>query len=966
MKQNFNQDLKKLQPLIDLFLNNIDAYKSGKYNEANTRTNFIDPFFELLGWDMRNKQGYAEMYRDVIVEDSIKIEGKPKAPDYSFRVGGQRKFFVEAKKPSVYIKEDIGPAYQVRRYAYTAKLPLSILTDFEEFAVYDTRIKPRPKDSASVGRIFYCTYKEYKENFDFIYNTFSKEAILKGSFDKYIQDNKRRGTSEVDKEFLKLIETWRINLAKNIAINNKKLDIYHLNRSVQKIIDRIIFLRIVEDRNIEKYGKLIEIVKQKGIYKSFNDYIKIADKKYNSGLFDYRGWIADLKIDDKIFKDIVNTMYYPQCPYEFSVLPVEILGNIYEQFLGKVITLTESHHAKIEEKPEVRKAGGVYYTPQYIVNYIVKNTVGQKLKNKSTKPQNVENITILDPACGSGSFLLGAYDYLLNWHLEYYIQEKRIKKAIRENKIYQAGENNYRLTIQEKRKILLNNIYGVDIDEQAVEVTKLSLLIKLLEDEKQESAGRLFSKYNQGALLPNLSSNIKCGNSLIGPDFYEGQNLNLFDNEQMKKINAFDWKKHFEEIFDKGGFDVVIGNPPYIDSEEMVRSSKEIRDYCSKNYETTKGNWDMYCVFSEKGIDLLREKGIFGFIIPNKFISLPYGDYLKKYFSKYQIKNIADYSCVDVFVTNNKKVNVYPIVIIVQKNTNKILGQYNQMVQDGGLIKLKYKKNFTIKLGDINWAKNFDPLETIIDKVTNKSKGISEIFIVENAATVAEAYEIKKIILDRNVKKGNFFKFVNTGTIDRYHVLWGKVNTNYIKDKYIKPIVLVSDLKKGFQSRFGQAESEKLILAGMVKNLEVVYDRGKILAGKSTIIIRYGDESEYKLKFLLGLLNSTLFSVLFRAINRYSSMSGGYISLNKNKIQNFYFPNINLSKPTDKVLYNNLTNLVDQMLEAQNKYRKVKSDSDKKIYKQRIDILDSQIDKLVYELYDLTDEEIKIVEGEVK
>ncbi len=966
MKQNFNQNLKKLQPLIDLFLNNIDAYKSGKYNEANTRTNFIDPFFELLGWDMRNKQGYAEMYRDVIVEDSIKIEGKPKAPDYSFRVGGQRKFFVEAKKPSVYIKEDIGPAYQVRRYAYTAKLPLSILTDFEEFAVYDTRIKPRPKDSASVGRIFYCTYKEYRENFDFIYNTFSKEAILKGSFDKYIQDNKRRGTSEVDKEFLKLIETWRINLAKNIAINNKKLDIYHLNRSVQKIIDRIIFLRITEDRNIEKYGKLIEIAKQKGIYKSFNDYIKIADKKYNSGLFDYKDWIADLKIDDKIFKDIVNTMYYPQCPYEFSVLPVEILGNIYEQFLGKVITLTESHHAKIEEKPEVRKAGGVYYTPQYIVDYIVKNTVGEKLKNKSTKPQNVENVTILDPACGSGSFLLGAYDYLLNWHLEYYIQEKKIKKAIRENKIYQAGENNYRLTIQEKRKILLNNIYGVDIDEQAVEVTKLSLLIKLLEDEKQESAGRLFSKYNQEALLPNLSSNIKSGNSLIGPDFYQKQNLNLFDNEQMKKINAFDWKKHFEKIFNKGGFDVVIGNPPYVDSEEMVRSSKEIRDYCSKNYETAKGNWDMYCVFSEKGMDLLQKGGIFGFIIPNKFISLPYGDHLKKYFSKYHIKNIADYSYVDVFITNNKKVNVYPIVIIVQKDTDKISGQYNQMMQDGGLIKLKYKKNFTIRSGDVNWAKNFDHLETIIDKVTNKSKGISEIFIVENAATVAEAYEIKKIILDGNVNKTDFFKFVNTGTIDRYHVLWGETNTNYIKDRYIKPIVLGSDLKKGFQSRFKQAESEKLILAGMVKNLEVVYDTGKILAGKSTIIIRYGDETKYKLKFLLGLLNSTLFSTLFRAINRYSSMSGGYISVNKNKIQNFYFPNINLSEPTDKILYDNLANLVDQILEAQKKYHEVKNDSDKKIYKQRIDILDSQIDKLVYELYELTDEEIKIVEGGVK
>nr|WP_235592113.1 type I restriction endonuclease [Leptospira noguchii] len=245
------EKIEKLKKLCNSFQSNIKEYKNNKYDEANTRVDFIDKFFECLDWDVRNNSNYAESYREVVREDKVIIEGKPKAPDYSFRIGGVRKFFLEAKKPSVNIKDEIEPAFQIRRYGYTAKLPLSILTDFEEFAIYDTRIKPEKTDKASVGRIFYCTYEEYEKHFEFIYNTFSKEAIYKGSFDKYIIENKnKKGSSEVDKEFLSLIEDWRESLAKNVAIKNKNLDIFSLNNSVQLIIDRIIFLRIAEDRNM--------------------------------------------------------------------------------------------------------------------------------------------------------------------------------------------------------------------------------------------------------------------------------------------------------------------------------------------------------------------------------------------------------------------------------------------------------------------------------------------------------------------------------------------------------------------------------------------------------------------------------------------------------------------------------------------------------------------------------------------
>src|SRR3989338_9063612 len=247
----------KITELIERFDRNSEVYRSGNYNETQVRREFIDPFFDALGWDVANKAGYAEQYKDVVHEDSIKVGVSLKAPDYSFRIGGQRKFFLEAKKPQVKIKEDVGPAYQLRRYAWTNKLPLSIVTDFEEFAVYDCRIKPDPDDKPSTARVLYLKCDAYPKRWDEIASIFSKDAILKGSFDKYAESNKRkRGTAEVDDEFLKEIESWRDELARSIALRNPNLSVRDLNYAVGKTIDRIIFLRMCEDRGVETYAQL--------------------------------------------------------------------------------------------------------------------------------------------------------------------------------------------------------------------------------------------------------------------------------------------------------------------------------------------------------------------------------------------------------------------------------------------------------------------------------------------------------------------------------------------------------------------------------------------------------------------------------------------------------------------------------------------------------------------------------------
>ncbi|MGH9634019.1 MAG: type I restriction endonuclease [Candidatus Angelobacter sp.] len=373
--------------LVDRFERNREAYKSGAYNETQVRREFLDPFFKALGWDIDNEQGYAEAYKDVVHEDAIKIGDGTRAPDYSFRIGGTRKFFLEAKRPSVDIKNDASPAFQLRRYAWTTKLPLSILTDFEEFAVYDCRVKPDQKDKASVARVLYIPFTEYATRWDEIASVFSRDAVLKGSFDKYAEENKaKRGTAAVDDAFLQTIESWRKALAENLALRNKKLTQRETNFAVQRIIDRIIFLRICEGRGIEDYGKLQALAGHDDMYPRLGQLFKEADDRYNSGLFHFKPekgrheppdqLTLSLDLDDKLLRGILKSLYYPESPYVFSALPADVLGQVYEQFLGKVIRLTEGHHAKVEDKPEVKKAGGVYYTPTYIVDYIVQNTVG--------------------------------------------------------------------------------------------------------------------------------------------------------------------------------------------------------------------------------------------------------------------------------------------------------------------------------------------------------------------------------------------------------------------------------------------------------------------------------------------------------------------------------------------------------------------------------------------------------------
>lgn len=615
--------------LIKTFDTYASNYTSAQYNETLLRDDFLDPFFRELGWDLSNTNGLPHASREVIKEEALVTKQGVKAPDFTFRTGGVRRFFVEAKRPSIAIKTGKAAAYQLRRYAWSAKLPLSILTSFKEFAVYDGRVRPSPNDAASKGRIFHCRYDELEEHWEWIEATFSKEAVAAGSLDRWLEKNKgTRGKSEVDEDFLKTIEKWRTDLAKNLAKNNSALTERDINYSVQRIIDRIIFLRICEARAIEEYGTLRSAAGKAKVYSHLVVLFQNADQKYNSGLFHFENersrdetpdtLTLDLSIDDTVLKSIIKELYYPNSPYEFSVLPSDILGQVYEQFLGKVIRLTAGHCAVVEFKPEVKKAGGVYYTPTYIVDYIVRNTLGALTRNKT--PSDIKDVSVLDPACGSGSFLIQAYQFLLDWYLAYYTSNNPQKAAKGQNAaVIELAPNQWRLTLAERKRILLRHIFGVDIDYQAVEVTKLSLLLKVLEGETEQTIQPTLAGLADRA-LPDLGNNIKCGNSLINPDYFDGEFQ--FDDEQFEKVNAFDWSgaDGFPKIMSNGGFSIVIGNPPYIFARELL--SQREKQYYSLRYNLAWEKHNTYLLFMEALLGLVAKKGMASFIVPNSWLTI--------------------------------------------------------------------------------------------------------------------------------------------------------------------------------------------------------------------------------------------------------------------------------------------------------------------------------------------------------
>ena len=949
--------------LIARFEANRSEYHKGHYNETQTRIDYVNPLFAALGWDMDNRDGLSELLREVVHEDAIKIGGTTKAPDYSFRIAGARKFFVETKKPTVNLFLTGAPAFQLRRYAWTVKMPLSILTNFEEFAVYDTRVPPDKKDAAKKARLDYFKYTDYADKWDEIAARFSHEAVLSGAFDRYAEQARdKRISVPVDVAFLAEISGWREKLARNIVQNNSGLGPRELNYAVQMIIDRLIFLRISEDRGVEPDFLLQPLMNKGGpVYPRLLDIFHRADARYNSGLFHFKtepgregpdDVTPRLTIDDRPLREIIASVYYPESPFEFSVFPADILGQVYEQFLGKVIHVS-GQTAEVEDKPEVKKAGGVYYTPTYIVDYIVRNTVGKLIDGKT--PTQIAKLTVLDPACGSGSFLIGAYQFLLDWHLKYYTENDRAKWAKGRNAtIYQfrkdaGGGELWRLTTAEKKRILLANLYGVDIDTQAVEVTKLSLLLKVLEGESAELIDNTL-KLLQERALPDLENNIKCGNSLIGPDFYADKKPEDFDLNARLKLNAFDWKSAFPKVMAGGGFDAVIGNPPYVLLQNMNQPASFI--YLAEHFRTAKYKIDTYHVFYETAVNLTRDSGYVGYITPNSFLRNRHALELRTLILEQSEVEVLRLFYYKVF--HNASVDT--AIIILRKfkpktshevrvmRSDKLLEEGSARSQKQALWAEHKDKEFSLSSGD--------QADTLLKKLNANSN----LGAFATAYFGIQTFDRKKFVADAQV--GDHFKpAIDGANITRFALLPFSDFVDF-RPEAIKSggkQTVYENARVGVR-QIGQVPVATLIPPG-IYSLNTIYN---VYIAKPT---------GYSLHFVLGLLESRMiqWNCLYSRIGE-RRLVDLFAQVKLSKLKQPYFllpvPPIDFSNPAEKAKHDkNGQRWWSSMLKLHKDKAGARLAQEKAILQQQIEATDAQIDRLVYDLYGLTEDEIKIVEA---
>ncbi|RPI16513.1 MAG: hypothetical protein EHM58_11745 [Ignavibacteriae bacterium] len=646
--------------------------------------------------------------------------------------------------------------------------------------------------------------------------------------------------------------------------------------------------------------------------------------------------------DDKDFGSICEELTELNSPYDFNSIPIHILGSIYERFLGKVVHTT-AKRVTIEEKPEVRKAGGVYYTPQYIVKYIVDNTIGKLIEGKT--PKEISKLRFADISCGSGSFLITVYDVLLQYHGKWYNDHP--EQAKKDGCILREGQ--WYLSLKQRRDILVNNVFGVDIDYQAVEVTQVSLFLKLLEDVTLSSANEMMVLFKE-KILPDLSKNIVCGNSLIGTDIYEG---NLFEQADERKINAMNFEDRFPEIMKNGGFDAIVGNPPY-----TYIISMEQQNYFKKNYKYQNYQKDLYLLFLERYGVILKHEGLLGVIISNTWLqSITYREirkYLVNEFVWEKILHLPEKVFKAVVDTN---------VLIFRKsnNNNNCIVTIEEYKNN--------KFNFLHSLNMSNIERNGDSINIIscqsnkdlFYKIRNNSIKLKELTSVFNGVKPFEKGKGNPPQTQKTMTEKPFVKIgviptekwkplLRGSLINRYVNLWDN-NSWILYGEWLaaprKPEIFLHNEKIMVR------QTGDKIISTLIEGYYIARDNLHIVIIKN---------NNYNIRYLLGLLNSKVIDFYYSYLN--PEKGEALAQVKKNHVENLPIKEINFQNYIEKQFHDKIVFQVNQMLDSKKCLLTSTTDRDKEFYENRCNSLDRQIDNLVYELYGLTEEEIKIVEGE--
>lgn len=918
-KEEAKEEVKKL---VDKYNRIVESGSIKRYKEEDTKAEFIEPLFEALGWDVRNTENDDEVVR----EEKIS-KGRV---DYSFRINGIPKFFLEAKA----LKEDLDNikfVEQAVNYSWHKGCTWAVLTDFEAIKIFNAEWKSANPLQAQFGQTLPCQL--FLEKFDTLW------LLSRESFENKLLDieaekwGKKIKKISVDKQLLSDLTRFRDLLNKNILKNNASKNISgdELDEAVQRIIDRLIFIRTLEDKELEA-PMLQSVVREdlnKRTYKKLNLVFRKIDDIYNSKLFTPH-LCEDLDIDDEVLAKIINGLFHSSdnsVHYDFSAIDADVLGNIYEQYLGHILKKTDKK-AKLAEGKAHRKEQGIYYTPTYVVDYIVKNTVGELAKDKKF---DLKSIKILDPACGSGSFLMKAFDYLVTL-------DKKKNGEADQTKLDLTGAS---ATYGRKVEILKDNIFGVDLDPKAVEIAQLNLLLKATEKKHR---------------LPTLQENIKVGNSLI-------------DDSNVAGNRAFKWEEQFKEIMQNGGFDVVIGNPPYVNVYLLSRNVNEMKYYQS-NYFSAYKKFDLYVLFIEKAIKLLRNGGFFSFIVPDKFLSQPYGQRLRKFIlENCTVVKIIDLTAYKVF----EQATVDNVILVLLKEKDSKLRNKNTIQIVKPLNTFFISKRIEEDISKIAQKTFLEDKENLFridvnpkklklkEKIENDSLFIKDICYVNWGA---RSGDIKTFVIKE--KRNNLCKPMLDGRdINRYRINYNnkfliydekKLYNPMFKELFENPKLMIRDVnaKEGLKATF---DDENYYAEHTLSICMPFYFLKNIVRrGLNINDTQVNTSKKFNLKYILAILNSKLITFYFK------TFIGCGLHVYPNNIRALPIKLVQESQQQP------IIGLVDKMLSLNKRLNEIKDkQTDEKVrLEKEIQKLDSEIDEEVYKLYGITSEEKKIIEDSLK
>lgn len=1008
--QNIDECREQLNILVDAFGVGYDDYKKGSYSEAQLRIDFLNPLLKCFGWDVDNEARKTQLFREVIQEESIDVDEEDritkKNPDYTLKQFGQRSLFVEAKKASINITMEKAPAFQTRRYGWSANLGFSILTNFEDLIFYHCTVKPELGDLASHNRYKTFYYTRFLENLDEIYSLLSFDSIKAGSLG-FIDTGELKGEESFDYHFLNQIENWRHILAENVVENNADLSQDDINFLIQRMINKIIFLRICEDREIEKYETLKNIT----TYAELKELFIASDNKYNSGLFSFieDDLAQQITIDGQILIDIFSELYYPVSPYDFSVIDSDILSQIYEQYLGNKIELAADYSVSIVQEPEVVASNGVVPTPKRIVKQIVSETL-DTLYNEADF-EDALDFKIADICCGSGTFLLSVFDYIMQYREAFYL----VQEELEDNCLTELSEGQFSLSLSEKHTILIDNIFGVDINPYAVEVAHFSLLLRLIENETAISIQSFLDNTGQ-KVLPNLDENIKCGNSLLDEEYFKFDENAEDDDDLLFKINPFNWIEEFPFLDGCNGFNAIVGNPPYVRIQNFVKYSPEEIEYYRSSFSpytySKKDLFDKYYLFIERAINLLNEGGRVGYIVPHKFFIVKGGKKLRGFitnntsldriihFGVTQLfPNRSTYTAIVVLVKQEKEKldfsridNLAPIDVF---QTTPVINYDNANFDAAPWV---FVSETADRLFQRIVASGTVPLKSVAEIPVGLQTSADPIFIFTPTKEDATHYYFSKSDTGYKVEKAickpslydvsfNGFDTVNANSqmIFPYSILGDTATviseTDFPND-YPDCWAYLNLFKAKLEKRSINGNDPKWYQYGRNQSLTKFHNTDKIvfpvLSQKPSYIIdetnfqftgggngpyySITSNSDYSIYYLAGLLSHPILEAMVKS--RASEFRGAYYSHGKQFIENLPIRTIDFTDAEEKKTHINICKTVKSLITTKQSLKGINIYSKRKVMHRKLNRLYNNLFTEIDALYGFSQDDLDCITGD--